>query len=190
VNLSALTQIQAAALLSVAPRTLRDWHDAPRTEDGRYPGPALVAYYVGKLQGQGGEFDDQRQRLAAAQAEKVEHDNAVRRGRLADMTQVMGAWTECIANARAKLLSLPSKVAPELVQIADANVIATRIRVEVYAALTELAQWSPGARGPESVPAGDIEDLDAAAGPDGERMGGPIPAPVQRKRRRARPVED
>jgi hypothetical protein len=137
VNLAALNQTQAAALLSVAPRTLRDWIDAPRNGDGTYPGPALVAYYVEKLGG-GSEYDTQRERLAAAQAEKVEAENAVRRGELAELSAVAEQWSAHIHAARAKLLSMPAKLGPQLTHVADPTVIAARIRAEVYAALVEL----------------------------------------------------
>jgi hypothetical protein len=186
-NLSALSQIQAAALLSVAPRTLRDWHDAPRNKDATYPGPALVAYYVAKIAG-GGEYDDQRQRLAAAQAEKVERENAVRRGELAQRAEVERFWTDCIANARAKLLAIDSKLSPRLVNIADARIIAAAIRAELYAALAELQDYEP--RGSDGVDAEGEPDVGAAAGPDGEPVGRPRAKTQQRKQRRARPVAD
>jgi hypothetical protein len=185
--LQCLNQTQAAALLSVAPRTLRDWHDAPRNKDGTYPGPALVAYYVAKITG-GGEFDDQRQRLAAAQSEKVEHDNAVRRGDLAQRADVERFWTECIANMRAKALAMGSKLSPRLVNIGDASLIAAAIRAEVHAFLAELADWEPG--GPDAVVAVGSSGGRAAADPDGERVGRPRAKTQQRKQRRAGAVAD
>ena len=186
-NLSALTQIQAAALLSVAPRTLRDWHDAPRNKDATYPGPALVAYYVEKITGSG-EFDDQRQRLAAAQAEKVERENSVRRGELAQRRDVERFLTDCFANARAKVLAIDSKLSPRLVNIADPRIIAAAIRAEAYAVLSELVEYEPGGRGGVD-PAGE-QDLGAASGPDGEPVVRPRKATQQRKQRRAGAVAD
>jgi hypothetical protein len=184
-HLGALTQTQAASLLGVTTRALRDWHDAPRNKDSSYPGPALVAYYVAKVTG-GEEYDDQRQRLAAAQAEKVEHENAVRRGQLADMVEAERRWTDYVANARAKLLGVPSKLGARLVNIGDANVITVAIRAEIYAALVELS-------GP-SRHTGDtgegVEDVGAAADPDGERVGRPRAKALNGKQRRARPVAD
>ena len=185
--LQQLNQTQAAALLSVAPRTLRDWHDAPRNKDGTYPGPALVAYYVARITG-GGEYDDQRQRLAAAQAEKVEHENAVRRGELARRGDVERFWTECITNMRARALAMGSKLSPRLVNIGDASLISAAIRAEVHAFLSELADWEPG--GPEAVVADGPAGGEPAADPDGERVGRPRAKAQQRKRRGARPVED
>lgn len=183
--LHALTQTQAAALLSVAPRTLRDWPDAPRNPDGTYPGPALVAYYVSRMTG-ASEFDDQRQRLAAAQAEKVEHENAVRRGELARMADVVAFWTDCIANARAKALAMAAKLSPRLVNIGDASIIAASIRAEVHALLAELVDYEPRERGAVDPPG--EQDLVAAASADGERVGRPRTKAQQRKQRGARAV--
>lgn len=190
-SISALSQIQAAALLSVAPRTLRDWHDAPRNPDGTYSGPAIVAYYVAKMAGGGGEFDDQRQRLAAAQAEKVEHENAIRRGQLADIAVVERQWNDFTANCRARLLAIPSKLGPRLVNLADPAVINTAIRSEIRAALAELADYEPPAG--DGTSRGDSKDGAApgpAAGPDGKPVGGRRKAPQQRKQRGARAVAD
>jgi len=184
-NLGALTQTQAAALLSVTPRALRDWHDAPRNKDSTYPGPALVAYFVAKRAGSD-DYDDQRQRLAAAQAEKVEHENSVRRGQLADMVAVHRQWTDYVANARAKLLGVPSKLGSRLVNIGDANVITAAIRAEIYASLVELS--GPG--GPPGDSGAGVEDVGAAADPDGERVVRPRAKALNGKQLRARPVEN
>jgi hypothetical protein len=184
-QLTSLTQGQAAALLSVTARALRDWHDAPRNPDGTYPGPALVKYYLERVTG-AGEYDDQRQRLAAAQAEKVEHDNAIRRGQLADMVESEKRWTDYVSNTRAKLLGVPTKLGSRLVNIADANIITVAIRTEIYGALLELS----GPSGPDESPRESVEDVGASADPDGEPVGRSKPKAVNGKQRRARPVEN
>lgn len=158
-NVHSLTQKQLAELFSVTPRSIRDWHSEglPRLEDGNYDGSACVAWYTDR----DGEFADQRQRLAAAQAEKAEAENAVRRSELADTAVVAAAWIEMIASARAKLLSLPTKLGPQLANVADVGAIAALIRVEVYAALAELAE-------PESTARQSGSRVGAAAGSDGK----------------------
>lgn len=169
-NLASLTQIQAAALLAVAPRTLRDWHDCPRNKDGSYNGTTLVAYYVGKVTGQSDDFDDQRERLAAAQAERVEMENATKRGQLARVDEVVRFVSDHNAAARAKLLSLPAKLSPQLVGIDDPNVIAAAIRADLYAALSELAEWVPAESEPDE--SGDA-GMESTAGSDSKPMGRP-----------------
>ncbi len=167
-DLSHLTQTQAATLLGIAPRTLRDWSDAPRSEDGTYVWVTLLAYRDAKLYGDG-EFSDQRERLAAAQAEKVETENAVRRGELAVMSDVQRVWADHISAARAKLLAIPVKLAPQLTGIHEPNVIAAAIRADVTAALAELAEYEPAETGPEQ---GDgVAAVEAASDADGKSVG-------------------
>lgn len=148
-GINALSQTQVAALLGVTPRTVRDWADAPRNGDGSYHGPAIVAYYIAKRVGADGEDGErhptQRERLAAAQAEKVESENRVRRGELVEVEQVGAEWDDLVLNARAKLLSLPTKIAPQLAGRTDPNAIRSILRSEINAALIELA----GESGPD-----------------------------------------
>jgi phage terminase Nu1 subunit (DNA packaging protein) len=119
------------------------------------------------------DFDNQRERLAAAQAEKFEMENALRRGELAEASKVQSAWADHIAAARAKLLAMPSKLGPQLTHIADPNVVQARIRVEVNAAISELAEWelpeSDGVDQPDAAPDGGA--VAPAAGSAGERVG-------------------
>ena len=131
-------------LLSVAPRTLRGWPGVPRNADGTYQWKKLLAYYIERMSGSQ-EFADQRQRLAAAQAERVETENAIRRGELVVVSEAQTGWISHIGAARAKLLSMGKKLGPRLVNVSDPNVINEGIHVEVCAALEELAGWEPPA---------------------------------------------
>ena len=186
-NLSALTQTQAAALLSVSPRTMRDWHDIPRNDDGSYSGPTLVKYYVQKVAGSG-EYDDQRQRLAAAQAEKVERDNAIRRGEMVEARSVERYLEGSFSNARAYFLGIGSKLGPRLVNIGDPSIIAAAIRAECRAALSELVAYEPGAVDPSDQ--ASEPGVGPPAGPDSEPVGGHGKKAIKRKQRRAGAVAD
>lgn len=166
-GIAALSQIQAATLLGVTPRTLRDWADAPRNGDGSYPGPAIVKYWAERTFGTGGaeSHPTQRERLAAAQAEKVEAENRVRRGELVEIEQTAQGWDDIVLATRAKLLSLPTKLAPQLVRQSDPNAISRAIADEIDHALAELAR-EDGA---------DDAALRTTAETDGFAVGGPIP---------------
>ena len=174
IDLSRLTQQQASEICGVTARTLRDWSGVPRNKDGSYHARELVAWLVARGAGSG-DFDNQRERLAAAQAEKTEMENAVRRGQLADMNDVTRTWTDHIAAARAKLLSLPTKLSPQITNVTDAAVIAAAIRSGIYEALSELAvdedpAGGEGGRGAEPRP----EGVAASAKPNGKRVVGRI----------------
>jgi hypothetical protein len=128
----------------------------------------LLEYRDRKLYGDT-EFDDQRERLAAAQAEKVEAENALRRGQLAVVADFDRVQADHVAAARARLLSMATKLAPQITGISEPNVIAAAIRAEVTAALTELAEYEPPQiedRGPD-VP----EGLEATTDTDGQSVG-------------------
>lgn len=166
--------------MGVTSRTLRDWAEAPRNNDGTYDGPVLVEWLVG-LRAGGSDHADQRQRLAAAQAEKVETENAIRRGELAVISEVQTGWAEHIAAARAKLLSMPTKLGPQLTNVADPNVIGTRIRVEINAALGELAEWEPPAPPVNSDDGGNSPASDQGMVAAAE----PVSKPVGRRKKKA-----
>jgi phage terminase Nu1 subunit (DNA packaging protein) len=174
VNVHRLTQKQIAELFGVTPRAIRDWHSEglPRLEDGNYDGAACVTWYAND------DGVDQRDRLAAAQAEKAEAENAIRRGELIDTNAVAAVWSEMIAAARAKLLSLPTKLSAQLANVSDVGAIAALIRTEVYAALAELT----GTRTGEKEGA---QRVAAAVDHDGKPMGRRKAAPQQRVKRGA-----
>jgi phage terminase Nu1 subunit (DNA packaging protein) len=152
-------------------RTERRWRMRRVVEHLYRQGPSLAAT---------DDFENQRERLAAAQAERVEMENAIRRGQLAECAAVQAGWADHIAAARAKLLSLPAKLGPQLTNISDASVAADKIRADIYAAIDELAEWElpeTDDDGGGNAPA-DGERLEKPAAPDRERVGGRAPATV------------
>lgn len=139
-----MSQKYVAELLGVTPRSIRDWHAEgfPRNEDGSYSGPEAVAWLLERRSPGDDGFDDQRQRLAAAQAERIERENAIRRGEVADVREVEKFWADCIANARATLLRLPDDVGRTVPPELRAVVVAAA-RKSVNGALNELADYQP-----------------------------------------------
>jgi hypothetical protein len=80
----------------------------------------------------------ERARRDRATADKLEQELAVRSGELMVATDAAAAWTDHIAAAKTKLLSLPTKL-PPLLEGKTGPVMATLLRAEVHAALRELA---------------------------------------------------
>lgn len=159
VELTRLNQQQIAFICGVTSRSVRDWADAPRNSDGTYNAQEFVAWFVRRTSVTEGdrEYNNQRERLAAAQAEKVETENKVRRGELVDAKAMVDLWKDICLSVRAKLISMPSKLGPQLVNISEPAVIASRIRTEVYTALDELADESASIGGDEA--ATETDDL-------------------------------
>lgn len=119
----------------------------------------------------GGNELNQRDRLASAQAEKYELENAISRGEVASLSAI----GEQVANAnmaiRAKLMSLPSKLGPQLVNIKDANIVSARIKSEVHAALADLANYRPVPNGVDRLADERDVGVSSAAGSDDKPMG-------------------
>jgi len=180
-NLNSLTQVQAAALLSVAPRTLRDWPDAPRNANGSYPAAALVSFFVLKQTGDELDLTKERARLAKEQADRTSLQNAIARGDVIPTSQAVTQWGNHIMAARAKWLSIPTKAAARCVGLTDVNAIAEILRGVVYEGLEDLSGWTPTEGG------GAVE---AAPEADSEPVGRHRKKAVERKQRRARTVED
>lgn len=112
----------------------------------------------------------ERARKAKEEADKLEMQNAHLRGELLAREDVNAAVVGAFARVRARLIGVPSKAAPMVVQCevpAEAEAI---IRKAVYEALRELADTSV------SDLCGDhgdvVEDTGPASGPDGEPMVG------------------
>ena len=85
------------------------------------------------------------------------------------MAEVAQVWQNHILAAKAKLLSMPAKLGPQLVNNTDAASIAARIREEIYAALIELAESSDvEANGMDGE---GEQDMDAAPESDGVGLG-------------------
>ncbi len=84
------------------------------------------------------DIDEARRRKLAAEAAMVELDLAKRRGEVIEIEEVSGVIGDDYANVRAKLLSLPTKLAPQLIGIEDMAECKALIERGVSEALEEL----------------------------------------------------
>ena len=81
----------------------------------------------------------ERARLAHAQAEKAERENAVADGKFLEVAVFHLMVTSAFSRVRSKLLAVPSKLAPYLVGIETSAKAQGIVKTEIYAALNELA---------------------------------------------------
>jgi phage terminase Nu1 subunit (DNA packaging protein) len=161
VELTKLNQQQIAFICGVTARSVRDWAEAPRNSDGTYNAQDFVAWFVTRTTGGSEtekEFHTQRERLAAAQAEKVEVENRVRQGELVEVKETISVWSDIVSGIRAKLLTMPSKMGPQLVNIADPSIIVGKLRTEIYDTLEELADSESNDVADTQTPA-DVDNI-------------------------------
>jgi hypothetical protein len=85
----------------------------------------------------------QNARLARARTKKVQVETEVMLRKLVPAEDVEKVWTDMIMASRAKLRSLPIRIAPSLVGIKDPIFIEQQIEKEINAALNELKEYDP-----------------------------------------------
>jgi phage terminase Nu1 subunit (DNA packaging protein) len=122
----------------------------PKLAPGRFDLQKALLWYVRYLQAElvrrgpsgGAETAGilaERLRLLKAQAEKAEMENAIQRGEYLNAQVVGNAWGKMATNTRTRLLLIPSKVSPLLINRSELGQIAEIVRREIYLALTALA---------------------------------------------------
>ncbi len=105
---------------------------------------AVLAHYrevaAGRSTADGGlDLVEERAKLARAQRQSQELKNAVARGEYILADDVAEIWGSMVTRSRARLLALPSKLAPALVGHDDPRRIEGILEGEVHEALDELA---------------------------------------------------
>ena len=120
----------------------------------------------------GSDYDMARTRKMNADAEIAEMELAELRLKLCNTSDVISAWADVLNACRAKLLSLPSKIAPILATEDDAAVIKELLDEQIYEALNELSNYRP-----EIHPTQMAESVEKGADEE----------PVEQKRKPGRP---
>jgi len=85
------------------------------------------------------DLSQERAKLTKLQAEKATLELEQQRGNLIPMELVIEGWQGLLANARAKLLALPPKVAAQVLGMESYVEVEHVIRDIIYEALDELA---------------------------------------------------
>lgn len=156
----------------------------PRAERGRYELVPVVRAYIHflrdrKIQGDvhGDDYSTYRTRLTKARAEMAEKENAQLDSKLIPADDAKQAWSAMVANARARLLSIPNKIAPIVCAAETINEAREIIKIEIYEALNELADVEIKTINPirpvesESDEFDGSEDVEITTESNGEQVG-------------------
>jgi hypothetical protein len=138
------------------------------------------------------DLNAERTRLTKAQADKTELEAAELAGSLVRVDEVEAEWARMLGSMRSRLLSLPSKAGPRVRVALNDEEAAALIEAEVLEALQELSTDGipPTTRDRRVRAEARAEGAHPAAEAHGKPVGGPVPAPVRRKRGRAGAVEN
>lgn len=94
---------------------------------------------TGKSESKDSEYWLEKTRLTKAQADREELIIAEKRGELINSQEIYQQFANLVLACRAKLLSLPTKMAYELIEINNPNIIKNKLEQVVDEALLELA---------------------------------------------------
>ncbi len=150
---SFLSAVQVAEYVKVSYRTIENWSAQgflTKDDQGKYGLISALTHRISLLEKELAEIKDnpnaelRTQKLAA----EVEKERAIARlknleadekeGKLVNVEQVKQAWDNHNANCKAKLLSIPAKLALELSGIEEPEVIQNRLTEVIDEALLEL----------------------------------------------------
>jgi len=173
-----LTAQQAADLCGVSRQTIQTWYN-----EGLKRQPTVQDLLTFLAHRQGYAPGSERERLARAQAEKFELENARRRGELTLVSYIAELLNGMAADISSRLDGLAGRLANELAGISDAAVIRERILGECRAIRTGVAEHIGKLAEQPPVTEGSESDMDASAGKKRKRVGRPKSRAAARKRR-------
>ena len=100
---------------------------------------------VGKVDGATTlNLEHERARQAKASADKLEMENAEKRGLLAPVDQMALVWGAMLGNLKNRLLGMGAKLGPVIAPESRAPVCQSMIDGEIHEALIDLADYDPG----------------------------------------------
>jgi phage terminase Nu1 subunit (DNA packaging protein) len=175
------------------------WHQGmPKIAVGRYDLVSCFKWKVAQLESaleearrEHPEEADKRQEealLARVRREKIEMENAERRGLLLEADKVGSVLERAVLFMRTKLLSIPTKSAPRVVAATGVNEVKIILDEVVHDALSELSRVSDDVAALRGITQEGISDDDTPSEADGEPMGGQRAVSKPRSKRRARKV--
>lgn len=107
------------------------------------------------------ELDPDRERalLTRRQREKLDIEIAEMRGKMHSSDDVERVMNDMLVNFKAKLISMPTKIAPILISRNDVSVIQELLQIEFFEVLQELSSYDPSAFYSEKYIEVDEEEL-------------------------------
>ena len=138
-----LNRSETAQKLNVSLTTLDDWRrkGCPHTKTGKqvfFEITALNQWLGNNISGKL-DYTQERAKLTRLQAERATLYLEQQRGKLLPLDMVIEAWQGQVANARAKLLVLPPKLASQVLGMESYLEVEHSIRNIIYETLDELA---------------------------------------------------
>jgi phage terminase Nu1 subunit (DNA packaging protein) len=141
--------------LKLTPRRIQQLagEGLPRVTRGKYDVDAVLDWYIAKLERQlAGETDEEGElakrykeelRLLSARADEQELDLAARRRELVSIADVEKEMTDLVATTKARILTVPARVAPDLIGEQSRVMVQAKFEKAIKEALSHLAEGAP-----------------------------------------------
>ena len=145
-------------------QALRDVPPDGKTKTGHkgwYLTTAVRALNGGGEDGEGLDKNAELARKAKEEVDKLEMENALRRGELREAADVDAAVIAAFSRVRSRLLAVPSKLAPKVVTAEGANEAEAEISAAIREVLRELSETNVAKL--EADDGDMVEGVDAAA---------------------------
>jgi phage terminase Nu1 subunit (DNA packaging protein) len=151
---------QLAEIVGKTEKTIREWQlneglpvqlSGVQGRSNKYDTAEVINWMIARSQsktvsdGKGYAYEAERARLTHHQANKTALEEQVLAGKLLPADEVEQAWLDMAMAMRAKLLSLPGKLATAAVAATTLREVEQAARAEIYAALNDIANgadWS------------------------------------------------
>ena len=149
---------ELAEILGKTQQTLTTWQSkgmpvklvGKRGTSNEYDTSDVIDWYVkkeiGKLtvdeSGKYFDLEKERSRLTHHQANKTALEEEVLKGNLLPSDEVIEVWGNYISSVRAKLLSMPTKLAHSLINCSDFEDVEAILKKGVFEALQELSEYN------------------------------------------------
>lgn len=119
-----------------------------RASHGKFDLPASIKSYIEYLlerEHSGDELDkaEEEAKWTRARRQKTELELQIMRGELHRSEDVKRVMNDMLGNFRAKLLALPTKMAPQVLGLTEIPPIKEKLKTAVYEAMSELSDYDP-----------------------------------------------
>lgn len=140
-------------ILGISARTLTEYQkegmpiekEGKRGQSNTYDTAKVIEWLVKRAADSTGEMDKAKLRLAIAQANKAELEVEEMQGDLIPLEKMKAMWAGVLATCRARILSMPTRLAPVLINTKDPKKVEKVVRDACHEALNELAAYDPEA---------------------------------------------
>lgn len=155
------SQTEIATKLGINVATLRDFVARGIIEErpkGQYTYEECARQYLdhlreiaaGRMTSDGLSLQDERARLAKEQADAKEMENAIARGDLVYISEIVKEFEAQMQKAKVKLLAVPTKVAAEAHASATVKEVQQIVEDAIVEALSELVGYNKEGSGEET----------------------------------------